>query len=61
MEGAEPGSTADPRPDPSPQEALARWPVLTGTELNFLCGDDATPPAGAVEIDWGAGLAYSRR
>jgi predicted DsbA family dithiol-disulfide isomerase len=60
MEAAEPGSTDNPRADPTPDEALAKWPLLTEKELTFLCGDDARPPAGAIEIDWGAGLAYAR-
>ena len=60
MESAVPGSTEAPRPDPTPEEALARWPLLTGKELSFLCGDDAQLPAGAEVVDWGAGLAYRR-
>jgi hypothetical protein len=32
MEKAVPGSTAAPRPDPTPHEAFARWPLLTTTE-----------------------------
>ena len=60
MEAAEPGSTQSPRSDPTPDEALATWPLLTDKELSFLCGDDADPPAHAVTIDWGAGLAYTR-
>jgi hypothetical protein len=39
MEAAEPGSTTDPRPDPTPDEAHATWPTLTDYELSFLCGD----------------------
>jgi len=60
MEAAKPGSTASPRHDPSPADALARWSLITDKELSFLCGDDARPPADARAIDWGAGLAYSR-
>jgi protein-disulfide isomerase-like protein with CxxC motif len=38
MEAAVPGSTADPRPDPTPEQAGARWPSLTRREVEFLCG-----------------------
>ena len=38
MEAAEPGSSADPRPDPTLDEALAAWPTLTEFERAFLCG-----------------------
>ena len=61
MEAAVPGSTADPRPDPTPEEAFAKWPLLTAKELALLCGDDAEPPSGVETIDWGAGFAYRRR
>ena len=60
MESALPGSSRDPRPDPTPDEALATWSLLTDRELTFLCGDDAAPPAEAVTIDWGAGSAFAR-
>jgi hypothetical protein len=39
---------------------LSNWPLLTEKELSFLCGEGAAPPAGAVVVDWGAGLAYAR-
>ncbi len=58
LEAALPGATADPRPDPTPAEAFARWGMLTGQELTFLCGEDAKPPADAVTHDWGDGLVY---
>ena len=58
LEAAMPGATADPRPDPTPAEALARWGMLTGQELAFLCGEAAKPPADAVVRDWGDGLVY---
>lgn len=60
MEAAVPGSTADPRPDPTPDEAIAQWPLLTERELAILCGDDASPPANAKPYDWGAGTAWVR-
>jgi protein-disulfide isomerase-like protein with CxxC motif len=58
LEAALPGATADPRPDPTPAQALARWGMLTGQELKFLCGEDAQPPADAVTRDWGDGLVF---
>lgn len=58
LEAAMPGATADPRPDPTPEQALARWGVLTGQELAFLCGEDAPPPADAVAYDWGDGMVW---
>jgi predicted DsbA family dithiol-disulfide isomerase len=60
MEAAEPGSSTDPRNDPTPDEALAEWSLLTDRELAFLCDDDATPPTTAVTVDWGAGIAFAR-
>jgi predicted DsbA family dithiol-disulfide isomerase len=42
MEAAVPGSTADPRPDPSSDEAIAEFGRLTDRELEFLC---VTAPA----------------
>jgi predicted DsbA family dithiol-disulfide isomerase len=38
MEAAVPGSTADPRPDPTPDEAIAAFGRLTDREVEFLCG-----------------------
>ena len=58
LEAALPGATADPRPDPTPAEALAHWGMLTSQELSFLCGEAAKPPADAVTHDWGDGLVY---
>lgn len=58
LEAALPCATANPRPDPTPAEAFARWPVLTSQELSFLCGAQAAPPAGIVSYDWGDGLVY---
>jgi predicted DsbA family dithiol-disulfide isomerase len=60
MEAAVPGSTRDPRADPTPDEALDEWWLLTDRELTFLCGDGAVPPSSAVAIDWGTGLAFAR-
>ena len=61
METASQGSTRDPRPDPTPDEALAEWPLLTERELAFLCGPSAAAPSTAKTIDWGAGVAYARQ
>ena len=58
LEAALPGATADPRPDPTPEEAFARWGVLTAKELEFLCGEGARPPRDVVVHDWGDGLVY---
>jgi len=60
LEAALPGSTANPRPDPTPEEAFARWGVLTGQEFSFLCGDDAKVPQGVHVHDWGDGVVYFR-
>ena len=45
MEAAEPGSTADPRPDPTVEEALALWPTATAHELDVLCAGGTRMPA----------------
>jgi hypothetical protein len=58
LEAALPGATADPCPDPTPDQALARWGMLTARELAFLCGENARPPADAVTYDWGDGVVY---
>jgi hypothetical protein len=60
MAKAVPGSTAVPRPDPTPNEAFARWPLLTTTELDILCGSHAEPSSGAKTYDWGNGIVYLR-
>ena len=60
MEKAVPGSTVVPRPDPTPNEAFERWPLLTATELDTLCGPHAAPPSGAKTYDWGNGVVYLR-
>jgi protein-disulfide isomerase-like protein with CxxC motif len=58
LEAALPGATTDPRPDPTPDQAFARWGMLTARELAFLCGEDAKAPADAIAYDWGDGVVY---
>ena len=58
LEAAMPGATADPRPDPTPAQAFARWGMLTAKELTVLCGEHAQLPVGTVTHDWGDGLVY---
>ncbi len=58
LEAALPGATANPRPDPTPDQAFARWGMLTAKELAFLCGEDARPSTDAVTYDWGDGMVY---
>ena len=60
VESACPGSTSDPRPDPTVAEAFARWGSLTDRELEVICGPDATAriPEGVVSHFWGAGLVH---
>ncbi|MGH8991971.1 MAG: DsbA family oxidoreductase [Acidimicrobiia bacterium] len=58
LESAGPGSTAAPRPDPSPAEVFATWPTACDTELDFLCGRPASPPPETVAFDWGEGTFY---
>jgi predicted DsbA family dithiol-disulfide isomerase len=52
-----PGATADPRPDPAPEEFFAVHPTATESELAFVCGT-AVPPAGVVTFDWGEGSFF---
>lgn len=61
METASHGCTRGPRPDPTPEEAMAEWPLLTDQELSFLCGSSASAPPAVRTIDWGAGVAYARQ
>ncbi len=58
LAAALPGSCSSPRPDPTPEEAFAEWPLLTAHELAFLCGDGAEPPPDVVEHDWGDGVVW---
>jgi protein-disulfide isomerase-like protein with CxxC motif len=46
MEAAEPGSTSDPRADPTPEQARNEWLSVTDYELSFLCGDGAPSTTG---------------
>ena len=58
LDAAAPGVLKEPRPDPTAQEAVAEWGVLTDKELSFLCGKTAEPPLDVVTHDWGDGLVY---
>lgn len=51
------GAEADERTRsrPTPEEALGRWPTLAETELAFICGPDAEPPADTVVHRWAGG------
>ena len=48
------------RSNPSPEEALARWPSLAGHELSVICGPDATVPSGATTLRWDGGVLHAR-
>ena len=62
LEAALPGATPDAKPDPTPEQAFARWGMLTDFELAYLCGEGAALPDGTVAHDWGDGLVhYSAR
>jgi len=56
METALSGSTAAPRPDPTPEEYFGTWPTATQKELDMLCEGDA--PDAAATYDWGEGTFY---
>jgi len=58
LEQVAPGITASARPRPTPAEALARWPSLTGAEVDELCGPDATSPPGVVVHTWPGGEVW---
>ncbi len=61
LEAAVPGSTADPRADPTVAEAFAQWGVLTENEMALICGVRGAGVALPVEVVahfWGAGLVY---
>jgi hypothetical protein len=59
MNAAVPGSTRDPRPDPTPDDAFAEWPSLTAAELTFLCRDTlGNVPNGVVLHRWPGGTIY---
>jgi protein-disulfide isomerase-like protein with CxxC motif len=58
MEAAEPGSTAEPRPLPSFDEALATWELLTATELEQLVGPGGVAPDGCDTHTWPGGTIH---
>ena len=51
------GTTDDPRPDPTPAEALEAFGVVTPVDLTTLTGSSTAPPD-AVEFDWGDGSCH---
>lgn len=50
IETVAPGTTSDPRPDPSVAQVFETWGTASATELEFLTGT-ADPPDGVVPID----------
>ena len=58
LEAAMPGLTTRYGPDPTPEQAFARWGMLTSKELSVLCGADAKVPADTTVHDWGDGVVY---
>jgi hypothetical protein len=58
LETVLPGSTAQPRRRPSPDEALNTWPLLTGTELEFICGPGSPQPARGKRLEVAGGHAW---
>lgn len=50
METVAPGSTSDPRPDPTPDEVFETWGTASERELEVLTGT-TEPPDGVVKID----------
>ena len=58
MESVVPGSTRNPRPDPTTGEVFSTWPTATAKELEILCGPGSEPPPGVVKYDWGEGSFF---
>jgi uncharacterized protein (TIGR03086 family) len=58
LEAAAPGSTSDPRPDPTVAEAFERWGVLSENELSLICGPDALDALPRDVVAHGEGLVY---
>lgn len=56
MEAVAPGTTANARPDPTPDDVFATWPTATQKELDILCGGEA--PADVVTFGWGEGSFF---
>jgi predicted DsbA family dithiol-disulfide isomerase len=65
MEDVMPGSTSNPKSNPSPADVFATWPTASAKEVEVLCGDDADEPAAlpddVVTYDWGEGSFYITR
>jgi len=53
LESVSPGITAHPRVDPSPEEALGRWPTLTSKEIDVVCRSSNDNPANGRRVDGG--------
>jgi hypothetical protein len=60
METVLPGSTSEPRPDPTADEVFTTWPTATERELEILTGE-RTAPSSVASFDWGEGLMYLTR
>lgn len=58
MEAAEPGSTAQPRPMPTVDQALGEWELLTSAELSYLCGPGAAVPDRWATHTWPGGTIH---
>jgi len=56
MEAVAPGTTANARSDPTPNEVFATWATATQKELDILCGGEA--PADVVTLHWGEGSFF---
>jgi predicted DsbA family dithiol-disulfide isomerase len=56
MEAVALGSTANARPDPTPNQLFETWPTATEKEFDILCGGD--PPSDVVTFDWGEGSFF---
>lgn len=58
MEAAAPGSSASPKPGPTPAQAFDHWGCLTAKEVEVILGAGAALPADVVAHNWGDGLVW---
>jgi len=58
IEDVVPRATGEPRPDPTPAQAFAAWPLLAARELEVLCGPGASPPLDVLRRDAGGGVFW---